>query len=215
MIKRCIGTKKQIELNSWNQEKFYACLMISRIEEHRNNISETINYSLKTLTYDQSRWEGIYWLIKYYYENDEHNIANFLVNGIDLSTPPQSQYGYLFIDESIHTYKLYLLILIISYKYKEYEKGRNALFLLYNNFNKLDISVINNVIYNGQFFIPNDDAIQKYLNLTLSFIQKCIDKYPLETNNDTTISILNNYINLYTKYTEVDNVLLGYLHLVI
>ena len=47
----------------------------------------------------------IYWLIKYYYENDEHNIANFLVNGIDLSSPPQSQDGYLFMDESVHTYK--------------------------------------------------------------------------------------------------------------
>ena len=203
--------KKTIELDSWNQEKFYACLMISRIEELRNNISESINYSLKTLIYDQSRWEGIYWLIKYYYENGEHNIANFLVNGIDLSSPPQSQDGYLFMDESVHTYKLYILILIISYKYKEYEKGRRALFLLYNNFSKLDISVINNVIYNGQFFIPNDETIQNYLNLTLSFIQKCIDKYPLETNNDTTKAILNNYINSYTKYTEVDNVLLGYL----
>ena len=32
----------------------------------------------------------------------------------------------------------------------------------YNNFDKLDISVINNIIYNGQFFIPEDDNIQYY-----------------------------------------------------
>ena len=195
--------KKTIELKCWNQEKFYACIMIAGIEEMQNNITECIAYNLKSLSYDANRWEGIYWIVNHYYNNKEYSTANLFVNGLDISNPIDTEYDYrLFIDESVHTYKLYILIVIISYKFKNYHKGRSALFLLYNNFDKLDISVINNIIYNGQFFIPEDDKIQYYLNNTFSFLKKCIDKFPVETNNDTTKIILKRYINSYNKFIK-------------
>tara|TARA_B100001769_G_scaffold275297_1_gene276942 strand:- start:4893 stop:8519 length:3627 start_codon:yes stop_codon:yes gene_type:complete len=193
--------KKTLDLNGWNQEKFYACHMIASIEEIRNNISECINYNLKSLNYDSLRWEGLYWLIKYYWEKGEKNIAYIFVNGIDTSINDYRDYEYkLFLNDAIQNYKLYMLIIIISYKNKNYNKGREALYLLYKNFNKLDISIINIIIYNGQFFIPENNFIINYLDETLDFIKKCIYKFPKETNNETTKCILNNYIKTYTKY---------------
>lgn len=195
--------KKTIEVECWEQEKFYACIMIARIEEIHNNISESIAYNLKSLSYDKNRWEGIYWLVDYYYNNEQQTIANIFVNGIDISNPIDTENDYkLFIDDGVHKHKLYMLVVIISYKFKNYDKGRRALYLLYNNFDKLDISVLNNIIYNGQYFIPDDEYIQQYINNTLSFIQKCIAKFPNETNNDTTKFILKKYIDSYNNFIK-------------
>ena len=199
--KAILWYKKVIESDCWIQEKYYACIAIVSLEETRNNLSQCVYYNVLTLNYDTTRWEGLYWLINYYYYNDKKNISDFLVNCIDLSTNViLCRKNKLFLNESIHYYKMYILIMIICYKYKKYDKAIKCLYLLYGNFDYLTVDAINNVINNSQYFIPNDESIQTYVNISLDFVNKCINKFSNKIDYDNSKFVLSKYIYCYTNY---------------
>tara|TARA_Y100000996_G_scaffold410557_1_gene393155 strand:- start:331 stop:4614 length:4284 start_codon:yes stop_codon:yes gene_type:complete len=189
--------KKTISLECWNQEQFYASYMIGVMEQRGNNVMDAIHYYLLTLKYDPRRWEGIYFAIQHYLTSNQENLAGILINGLDLTNTINPRDGNsLFINESIHDYKMYISIILLSYKCNNIEQGRRAQFKLYENFDHIPEAIAKDTIYNSQFFIPNDKTIQKYLDKTFEFIQKYTYKYKGIMPD---ISILNEYIKKYNK----------------
>ena len=92
--------------------------------------------------------------------------------------------------------------MIICYKYKKYDKAIKCVYLLYDNFDYLTVYAINNVINNSQYFIPNDESIQTYVNASLDFVNKCINKFSNKIDYDNSKFVLSKYIYNYTNYVE-------------
>lgn len=190
--------KKTLELHGWNQEKFYASYMIGVLEENKNNLISAISYYLLSLTYDKTRWEGLYSALQLLLKTNQYNLASILVNGIELNNLINPRDGsYLFINDSIHDYKMYILIIIIAFKTNNIEQGRRAQLKLYDNFEYLPQQISKDTIYNGQYFIPEDKDIQDYLNRTMVFIQKYSYKYMTSLPDN---AMLETYIK---KYNEI------------
>ena len=192
--------KKTLELDSWNQEKFYASYMIGVLEEKKKHTINSISYYLLSITYDDTRWEGLYFAIQQLLKSKQDNLATILVNGIDLNKIINPRDGCsLFINDSIHDYKMYVLIIIIAFKSNNIEQGRRAQLKLYDNFEYLPQQIAKDTIYNGQYFIPDDKTIQVYINRTMEFIQKYSYKYMSSLPDN---AMLNTYIK---KYNEIFN----------
>lgn len=189
--------KKTLSLGCWNQEKFYASYMIGAMEQNANNMRDAIHYYLLSLRYDPRRWEGLYFALQYYLNNHQENLACILINGMDLTNTIDPRDGNtLFINESIHDYKMYVTVVLLAYKCNSIEQGRRAQYKLYENFENIPESIAKDTIYNSQFFLPNDKSIQTYLDKTLEFIQKYTYKYKGAMPD---ISILDDYIKKYNK----------------
>ena len=189
--------KKTLELDCWNQEKFYACYMVGVLEGNQNNTINSIHYCLLSLKYDNRRWEGLYLAIQQLLKSAQDNLASILISGIDLDNLINPRDGCsLFINDSIHDYKMYVLIIIIAFKSDNIEQGRRAQLKLYDNFEYLPEQIVKDTIYNGQYFIPDDENIQPYFDRTMDFIQKYSYKYMGSLPDNTTLDF---YIKKYNK----------------
>jgi tetratricopeptide (TPR) repeat protein len=67
--------KNTLLLNNWNQEKYISCLNLYYLYDSKKNIENAIFYAIKTYEYDKNRIEGLYNLIKYYYNQNQYDIA--------------------------------------------------------------------------------------------------------------------------------------------
>jgi GR25 family glycosyltransferase involved in LPS biosynthesis/tetratricopeptide (TPR) repeat protein len=195
--------KKTLSLDCWQQEKFYATYMVGVLEQQSNNICTAMSYYLLTLTYDPKRWEGLYFAIQHLLTSKQDNLANILISGIDITNTINPREGKtLFINDSIHDYKMYITIIIVAHKYGNYEKGRQAQLNLYDNFEYLPESIAKNTIHNSKFFIPDDITVQNYLDKTFDFVQKYVYKYMRNISSSTDKldrNILDTYIKKYNN----------------
>ena len=189
--------KKTLEIDCWNQEKFYACYMVGVLEGNQHNTINSISYCLLSLKYDNRRWEGLYLAIQQLLKSGQDNLVSILISGIDLDDVINPRDGCsLFINDSIHDYKMYVLIIILAFKSNNIEQGRRAQLKLYDNFDYLPEQIVKDTIYNGQYFIPDDNNIQTYFDRTIDFIQKYSYKYMGSLPDNT---ILDLYIKKYNK----------------
>ena len=195
--------KKTLALDCCEQEKFYAAYMIGVLEEKSNNICNAMSYYLLTLTYDAKRWEGLYFAIQHLLTSKQYNLANILISGIDITNTINPRDGKtLFINDSIHDYKMYITIIIVAYKYGNYEKGRQAQLNLYDNFEYLPEFIAKNTIHNSRYFIPDDITAQDYLDKTFNFVQKYVYKYMSNKSGGSDKldrNILDTYIKKYNN----------------
>jgi tetratricopeptide (TPR) repeat protein len=71
--------KKCLELNNWDQEKYYSALMLGDLYQRKDDMMESTKYWLETAKYDPERIEGIVNACDYY-RNCGHNLLNILMS---------------------------------------------------------------------------------------------------------------------------------------
>jgi hypothetical protein len=72
--------KKVLELNNWNQEKYYSCIELGKLLFQQKRNEEAIFYFLKSIQYDVERVEGIAMAMNYYKQSNNHLLVNLLYN---------------------------------------------------------------------------------------------------------------------------------------
>ena len=70
--------KRVLELDNWNQEKYYACVRIGDIYKTQGDMVNAINYWSKSVNYDRERREGVTNIMEYYCNQDNHFLVNCL-----------------------------------------------------------------------------------------------------------------------------------------
>ena len=69
---------KCLDINHWNQEKFYACLMLGDIYQAKGDNHNAITYWLKTIEYDEERIEGVLNAMNLYRNTGNNLLVNLL-----------------------------------------------------------------------------------------------------------------------------------------
>lgn len=72
--------KKVLELDNWNQEKYFSCIQLGILLFSLNKTEEGIIYYLKSIEYDKERVEGISFAMEYYRKTSNHLLVNLLYN---------------------------------------------------------------------------------------------------------------------------------------
>lgn len=72
--------KKVLDLDNWNQEKYYSCVELGKLLFQEKKIEEGLFYYLKSVQYDVERVEGIAMTMNYYRQTNNHLLVNLLYN---------------------------------------------------------------------------------------------------------------------------------------
>lgn len=72
--------KKVLELDNWNQEKYFSCLQLGILLFSLKRNEEGLFYYLKSIEYDKERVEGISMAMDYYRATNNHLLVNLLYN---------------------------------------------------------------------------------------------------------------------------------------
>ena len=201
--------KKRIKLGGWNQEQYYSCLMIGQILVNLKKFEEGMFYLINTNSYDNTRYEGLYYAIDYCWNNDYRDLAvkllNF-VNNIEYDVPLVDK---LFSDELIHKFRFYFLGTMVLGNTKNFQQlGCQYQKMLMKNYKYIPDTYLMSVILNIQFFIIDEE----YINFSTNFINNMINekKNLLDMHKVTEITeILQNKKNNFIlqesyKYDDKD-----------
>jgi hypothetical protein len=71
---------KQMSMNSWDQEKYCACISVGNIYQKKGDMPNAAKYWLKTSEYDNERIEGVVKAAEYYRVSGESTLVNILYN---------------------------------------------------------------------------------------------------------------------------------------
>lgn len=93
--------KKVLDLNNWNQEKYYSCIELGKLLFHQKKSEEGLFYFLKSVEYDHERVEGISMAMNYYRHTNMHLLVNLLYNKFKNY---QAREGKLFQYNDIYTH---------------------------------------------------------------------------------------------------------------
>jgi len=92
--------KKVLELDNWNQEKYFSCIQLGIILLQEKKNEEGIFYFLKSIDYDSERVEGISMAMEYYRKTNNHLLVNLLYNKFKNY---EAKDGKLFLYDNIYT----------------------------------------------------------------------------------------------------------------
>jgi glycosyltransferase involved in cell wall biosynthesis len=150
--------KKCLDLNGWEQEKYYACLQIGTMEQ---SFEQSQLYLSKSSLYDKDRIEGIVYLVRKLHPIGHHVLVNALYHkfkGYDRS--PQNK---LFIDMSAYHYELEYCNSISAYYCNDLDSGYFCCRqILLHSKNKHHIQL---TLHNLQFYKKFLDKDKKILEI--------------------------------------------------
>jgi GR25 family glycosyltransferase involved in LPS biosynthesis len=172
--------KKVLDSNNWNQEKYYACMMIAEQYKQIGITDEMIKYYSKASTYDIERIENIVRLTEYYYNQGNHLFVNMLYEKFKNYTKEPSL-DKLFIDMNSYENDL------------EYYNSISAYYI--NNL-KSGYESCKRIINSKQKFIDTEKNL-RYINTTINnllFYTEMIEK-----DEDYDDCIENLFMNLNEK----------------
>ena len=153
--------KKVLTLDSWAQEKYYACLMIGDLYNRIKDEEKSVYYWLKTVVYDSERMEGIVNAMEHYRKTGQHLLVNALYHQFKNYNKKISGYNKLFIDTT---------------KYMDVIEYNNSISAFYTNDKKSGYEcskkiILNNII-SSELLINTIDNILFYQDL-LEQEQEC------------------------------------------
>jgi hypothetical protein len=187
-IKSIEWYKKVLTLDTWEQEKYYACLMIGDLYNRIKDEEKSIYYWLKTVVYDSERIEGIVNAMEYYRATGQHLLVNSLYYQFKNYNKNISGYNKLFIDTA---------------KYKDLIEYNNSISSFYTNDKKSGYEcckkiIINNILSDG-LLINTIDNMLFYQDL---LDQDLLDQDLLDQYND--IEILFNKIDYILDNNKIN-----------
>lgn len=112
--------KRVLTLDNWDQEKYYACLMIAW---QTNQLNEKILYYNEAHRYDTERREHITRLMDIYHQLKQHLMVNAIYHKIKHDTRGKPSSGKLFLSEGDYTHKIELYNSLSAYYVKDYSTG--------------------------------------------------------------------------------------------
>lgn len=176
--------KKCLELQNWNQEKYYSCLMIGDLYMKLNDINNSLKYWYKTVEYDSERIEGIINAIKYLNEDKQYLLINALY--------------YKFKNYTIH----FKDKLFINYNsYCDILEFYNAVSAHYINDKESGYECCKKIFLNNKLSYD-------FLKIIISIFKYYIDIYNKDLDNDKLklfYSIDNIINNISLKNEKIDN----------
>lgn len=92
--------EKVLSLGNWSQEKYYSCLMLAIMNKEKGNFDKALKYFLKSIEYDDDRFDGIIFASELLRLNESHVLVNLLYNKYkNYNRDPK---GKLFLFKEIH-----------------------------------------------------------------------------------------------------------------
>ena len=189
--------KKFLDLPADNQYKYCACINLGHNYKNINNNEESIYYYGLSYKYDNTRIEGITFLMDYYYCKDLHYIVNALWNKF-------KDYKVLNPDDKIFLnssrYESFEWYNIVSGFYSDDHDGayKSCKTSVINNYNIPNV-LQNLIFYKKQYDNDNDNIVKEFL---FNYIKN---------NND--INNFNNYSEFIKSYNiEKFNILDNFFH---
>jgi GR25 family glycosyltransferase involved in LPS biosynthesis len=180
-IKSIEWYKKVLTLDTWEQEKYYACLMIGDLYNRIKDEEKSVFYYMKTVVYDSERMEGIVNAMDYYRSTGQHLLVNALYHQFKNYDKNISGYNKLFIDTIKHKDLIEYNNSISAFYTKDKQSGYLCCKqIILNNIVSpvLLVNTMNNIIFYQDFL--DQDFLDKENDVEILFNK--IDSI-LDTNN--------------------------------
>lgn len=200
--------KKVLDLNNWNQEKYYSAYTIGFLNNQLGNIDSAIKYYLLSDKYDKDRIEGIVSLVELFYNKGYHILVNSLYHKYKNYSKPTHK---LFLFDEKYNDELEYYNSISAFYSNDLESGYLCCKKIISN-NIAKSSRIEQTLKNMRFYIENlkkdnektykffqsiTNIINKKLKNTLS-ITELIDIYKILFDKNKHILSQSDY-DLYNK----------------
>jgi len=183
--------KNTLTLDNWSQEKYVCCLSLYSLYDTLKCYDQCIYYLLESYTYDKTRVEGIYHLIKHYSIRNENEMAFSFYSLIQscYDNRPSNTHK-LFVDDSIYSFYLPYYMIIVCEKLKKYDLGLKMYEVIFENKTRVGEWWIKNLVYNLTFFIEKnkDLSFVSKWNQYVSFLK---ETYPIDKDLLNTYEIQN------------------------
>jgi GR25 family glycosyltransferase involved in LPS biosynthesis len=188
---------KCLNLNNWDQEKYYSCISIGNLYMELNNFEEAQKYWLRSIIYDNERIEGIIFLIRKLRKNNNHYLINLLYHKYKNYKKPNDK---LFLYSDLYNQELEFENSISAYfcndLYSGYECSKKIIFD-----NIFDKSKLHFVYENLQFYkeCMEKDTQENCIKLLNTVYSNSI------TNNYNVSANINTYCNNNNNNLSIDN----------
>jgi hypothetical protein len=192
--------EKTLIHDGWIQEKYISCLNLYDLYTKNNQVKDGLYYLVKSYSYDKTRIEGIYELVKYYCINNMSEIAYQYYKWVE-------NYYENFLNNNFVDNKLFLRInnysfyfpyymIIVGERTKNYETCVKMYEIIFKKM-YLDTSEwwVRNLFFNIQFIIDNLPNDINFLNSMLEYVNALRKKRILL--NSENYKIIDNIINKY------------------
>lgn len=141
-----------LDLDNWNQEKFYSCMRIGNIYMSQNNANNAIEFWTKSFIYDQERIETIILLMKHFYNKSIHYMVNALFHQFLNIVSITNEFKNVKLSNKLfcNYYNLYMIHYynsISAYYVKDYKNGYESCLYLINNDHYTSLSIDNLQFY--------------------------------------------------------------------
>jgi GR25 family glycosyltransferase involved in LPS biosynthesis len=185
--------KKCLILNNWDQEKFFACIMIGNIYDKKNDMNNAYKYWLKSIEYDRERLDGIILASTKLLSTENYLLVNLLYNKYKNYNKHLQQKLFLF--DYLYQGQFEYHNSIAAYYCNDLVSGYNCSKLLLSE-KKLEyanlICVIKNLIFYKECMKQDKNSLDLFYNLNYYFPE--IHNF----NNQIDASILEVWKYLYT-----------------
>jgi tetratricopeptide (TPR) repeat protein len=202
---------KVLDLNNWNQEKYYSCCQLGELYKQKNDMINAVKYWLKSIDYDKERIEGVVSACEYYYNTGVHLLVNSLYERFKNYNKSLHE-GKLFINQSQYKDELEYYNSISAFYANNKESGYEACKrILMNNLlpmYRIKLTIKNIMFYkeflqkekDGSFFYVVDNLLHE-----LDKKNETIENSYSEVWNHLFTSIKDTILTFYN--TEVINTL--------
>ena len=180
-IKSIEWYKKVLTLDTWEQEKYYACLMIGDLYNRIKDEEKAVFYYMKTVVYDSERMEGIVNAMDYYRSTGQHLLVNALYHQFKNYNKNISGYNKLFIDTIKHKDLIEYNNSISAFYTKDKQSGYECCKqIILNNIISpvLMINTMNNILFYQDFLDQDLSEQENDLEILFNKIDSILD-----TNN--------------------------------
>jgi tetratricopeptide (TPR) repeat protein len=154
----------RISMGGWIQEIWYSYFRIGLSYYNLGEIDNAIKYWLEAYNCYPDRVENLYYIMKYYRENEKYILAKMyydIIINIISKLDNNKLNDYLFLHNDIYTTKIYYEYSIIAY-YLEIINMDDTIIQILNTTN--DIDIVNTTLSNMKFY-KNILKTNKYIDL--------------------------------------------------
>ena len=186
--------KKQLNMNSWGQEKYCSCISIGNIYYNKNDKINAAKFWLKSSEYDNERIEGIVKASSYYRNEGEHVIVNSLYHKYKGYKRNLAE-GKLFVEQDKYKDELEFNNSISAYYVNDKESGYACCKQILLN-GVMDMGNMKNALENLKFY---KESLLNDTNEEKKKLFNCVNKLLKllnEKNNENEIwELLNIHVN--------------------